>query len=152
MLRIPMPVFMSITITIIGLVFGAMWNPGYTSFNLKAISISCMLGGFSLWLWILQRTLEGQSICAYEGRPYPIGKKISNKEIAEWFYRTLIDDVRERNSMFRWFWSYVGVFLVILAMINLETSNFVTNFLYIGSVAIYTFMGVGVPRHFMVGH
>ena len=146
---LPMPVFMSIGVTVVGILFSAMWNPGGAVFSLSSVSISCLLGGLSMWLWILQRTLEQQTVRPYVERPLPSEGTISNRDILSWFRQTMLCDKHERNYVIVWFVVYMVGFLLAVVCVNSGCLGSYAPLVYAFAIGFYVFSGVAKPTLLM---
>lgn len=149
--NIPYPVLIPFVTVVIGAGLSSIWCSGYASFSLKFASISCLLGGASLWYWIgLKIYDEQQRIENYECIPLTT-EDLTADDIDKWFRRTR---VRENKKDKRWMRLNIISFFgyTVLALILLHTKYFADKncLIYAFSIAFYIFTCVLNPAHYMV--
>ncbi len=147
----PWPVILSLVGVGIGLFATAQWGPGGSKFSLHNASIICLVGGFSVWIWILQTVLiEDKSIRSYEPRPQASNLP-SDKEIVEWFRRTIADR-NDRQWVLTRFLFYIVGLLFILALADFEGLKKYVDVIYIFSIMFYGYVGVVSPTKYIVDY
>ena len=147
----PWPVILSLVGVFIGLSATALWGPGSSKFSLHTASIICLVGGFSVWIWILQTVLiEDKSIRPFEPRPQASNRS-SDTEIGEWFRRTIADCNDRRWVLTRFLFYIVGL-LCILALADIEGLKDYVDVIYIFSIMFYGYVGVVSPTRYMVDY
>lgn len=153
--QIPSPVWMSIFITALGILTSALWGPGYTAFSMDTAVISCVIGGLSIWLWIIQTTyFEWQTIRPYTPRPACTRDSkgnviVSDEKILKWFTDTMLKN-RDAKVL-----GVLAVYLVILiaglTFINLKISKGIVVVINILMLIFYAYFAIILPIFYMVG-
>ncbi len=146
----PLPIFTSVAIAVVGLLLASIWNPGYASLGLSSVSLGCIVGGLSLWSWIGLKTLhEQQTVKNYESRPLASNNPSCSK-IVEWFHRTKLKSKREQ----RWVVQNGAVFLVgiVFLAVLLHSEYFVNKpyWIHAFSIGLYFYACILTPAYYMV--
>ncbi len=142
----------SVLVTAIGILLSFLWGPGGTSFDARTASISCMLGGSSLYLWMLMVTLERQKLGPYKPRPIlkvNVPKGENDETITNWFYTSQLEDTYQREWLTKWGLIYIFGYLLLLVLLRLPQLSGYSIQIYAAAIAFYSVGGVWKPGRFM---
>ena len=133
---------LSVSVTVAGVMFGSVWQPGPPLVSLGTISVGCLIGGLSLWTAILAIGREGQEVWPYEPKP----RGVSGAEILKWSKRTKLKSFqRVRLPVV----GYVVLLLVFLFVTHFDLPPSGVDVAHVAAIIVYVIFGFGAPGYFM---
>jgi len=133
---------LSLVITLVGFLLGCIWSPGAALASIGTLSHSSVVGGLSLWFWILVVALSGQQVFPYQSRPRGAGATRNS----QWFRDTNLEDP---HRVYVPFGIYVALLLGSLVVTRFQGLPLSLDAVY-GVVAMSSLaLGFGIPGYLM---